>query len=99
MKFKLGEVPILKTINRVWRTDGNPLLLGVLTNTFFPGFLGIGSFTSAWLKDALALIAMLFFCSGAQIQFKAAGMSLYKAWLSIPVKCYLVLHLELYLQN
>jgi len=80
MKLKLGKVPILDSINKV---PGGlmliPLLLGVLTNTFFPGFLAIGSFTTALLKNgALPLIAVLFFCSGAQIQFKAAGMSLYK---------------------
>ena len=80
MKHWLGKVPILDSINKV---PGGlmliPLLLGVLTNTFFPGFLAIGSFTTALLKNgALPLIAVLFFCSGAQIEFKAAGMSLYK---------------------
>jgi 2-keto-3-deoxygluconate permease len=76
----LGNVPILDTINKI---PGGlmlvPLLLGVLTNTFFPEFLAIGSFTTALLKNgSLPLIAVLFLCSGAQIQFKAAGMSLYK---------------------
>lgn len=79
-RFKLGSVPIFDTINKV---PGGlmviPLLMGVLTNTFFPGFLNIGSFTTAWLKNgSMALIAVLFFCSGAQITFKVAGMSLYK---------------------
>lgn len=78
--MKLGKVPILDTINKI---PGGimvvPLLLGVLVNTFFPDFLQIGSFTTALLKKgALPLIAVLFFCSGAQIQFKAAGMSVYK---------------------
>lgn len=78
--MKLGKVPILDTINKI---PGGimvvPLLLGVLVNTFFPNFLEIGSFTTALLKKgALPLIAVLFFCSGAQIQFKAAGMSVYK---------------------
>ncbi|MGE4283837.1 MAG: 2-keto-3-deoxygluconate permease [Clostridia bacterium] len=78
--MKLGKVPILDTINKI---PGGlmvvPLMLGVLVNTFFPKFLEIGSFTTALLKQgALPLIAVLFFCSGAQIQFKAAGMSLYK---------------------
>ena len=80
MKFKLGKVPILDAINRV---PGGimliPLLLGVLTNTFFSSFLEIGSFTTALFKNgSMPLIAVLFFCSGAQIQFKTAGMSLYK---------------------
>lgn len=56
-----------------------PLLLGVLTNTFFPDFLEMGGFTTALFKNGSScLIATLFFCSGAQIQFKTAGMSLYK---------------------
>ena len=55
------------------------LILGVLANTFFPDALQIGSFTTALFKSgANCLIGLLFFCSGAQIQFKSAGMSLYK---------------------
>nr|WP_319475182.1 2-keto-3-deoxygluconate permease [uncultured Sphaerochaeta sp.] len=78
--MKMGKVPILETINKI---PGGlmvvPLVLGVLTNTFFPEALMIGSFTTAFFKSgALTLIALLFFCSGAQIQFRTAGMSLYK---------------------
>lgn len=75
-----GNVPILDTINKV---PGGlmviPLFLGVVCNSLFPGFLTIGSFTTALFKNgANALIATLFFCSGAQIQFKSAGQSLWK---------------------
>ncbi len=78
--MKMGKVPILDTINKV---PGGlmviPLILGVLANTFFPDALQIGSFTTALFKSgANCLIGLMFFCSGAQIQFKAAGMSLYK---------------------
>lgn len=78
--MKLGEVPILDNINKI---PGGimvvPLLLGVIVNSLFPEFLQIGSFTTALFKNgANALIATLFFCSGAQIQFKSAGQSLYK---------------------
>ncbi|MCY1153331.1 MAG: 2-keto-3-deoxygluconate permease [Sphaerochaetaceae bacterium] len=78
--MKMGKVPILDTLNKI---PGGlmvvPLLCGVLVNTFLPDALMIGSFTTALFKTgALTLIAVLFFCSGAQIQFKAAGMSLYK---------------------
>ena len=78
--MKMGKVPILDTINKV---PGGlmviPLILGVLANTFFPDALQIGSFTTALFKSgANCLIGLLFFCSGAQIQFKSAGMSLYK---------------------
>jgi 2-keto-3-deoxygluconate permease len=80
MFMKMGKVPILDSLNKI---PGGlmvvPLLCGVLVNTFLPGSLLIGSFTTALFKSgALTLIAVLFFCSGAQIQFKAAGMSLYK---------------------
>lgn len=78
--MKMGKVPILDTLNKI---PGGlmvvPLICGVLVNTFLPNTLLIGSFTTALFKTgALTLIAVLFFCSGAQIQFKAAGMSLYK---------------------
>lgn len=80
--MKLGKVPVLDTINRI---PGGimvvPLLLGVLVNTFFPGALGIGSFTTALFKNgALPLIAVLFVCSGAQINLRAAGASVYKGF-------------------
>ena len=75
-----GNVPILDTINKV---PGGlmviPLFLGVVCNSLFPEFLAIGSFTTALFKNGSnALIATLFFCSGAQIQFKSAGQSLWK---------------------
>lgn len=78
--MKLGKVPILDTINKV---PGGlmviPLVLGVIVNSLFPGFLEIGSFTTALFKSGSnALIATLFLCSGAQIQFKSAGQALYK---------------------
>ena len=61
--MKMGKVPILETINKI---PGGlmvvPLVLGVLTNTFFPEALMIGSFTTAFFKSgALTLIALLFF--------------------------------------
>lgn len=81
--MKLGKVPILDTINKI---PGGlmvvPLVLGVLMNTFFPNALQIGSFTTALFKNgANCLIALMFFCSGAQITLKAAGMSVYKGFM------------------
>ena len=78
--MQLGKVPIFDTINKV---PGGlmviPLVLGVLTNTFFPGALNIGSFTTHLFKNgAMPLIAVLFLCSGAQIRINAAGMAVYK---------------------
>lgn len=50
-----------------------PLLLGALTNTFFPQALEIGGFTTALLKDgALPLIAAFLVCMGAGIDVQEA---------------------------
>jgi len=75
-----GEVPILATLNKI---PGGimlvPLFLGVLVNTFVPWAIDIGGFTQAlWRQGAMPLIAVLLFCSGAQIQFRSAGVALYK---------------------
>ncbi|MDR2176966.1 MAG: 2-keto-3-deoxygluconate permease [Treponema sp.] len=64
-----------------------PLLLGVLLNTFFPGFLVIGGFTtSLWKTGATTLIAMFLFCNGAQINVKQAGQPVIKGLLLTLVK-------------
>lgn len=56
-----------------------PLLLGALTNTFFPQFFSLGGFTEALFKTgATALLAAFLFCSGAQINIKQAGISVSK---------------------
>lgn len=75
-----GRIPILKTIQKV---PGGLmvvfLLLGAVVNTFAPQSLMIGSFTTALFKNgALPLIAVLLFCSGAQITIKTAGVALWK---------------------
>jgi 2-keto-3-deoxygluconate permease len=56
-----------------------PLLLGSLVKTFFPGVLGIGSFTTGLFRDgATALIALLIVATGAQINIKQSGRVLGK---------------------
>lgn len=71
---------LLKAINKV---PGGlmviPLLLGATINTFFPGVLQIGGFTTALFKQgAMPLIALFLLCNGAQITIKQAGVSLAK---------------------
>jgi 2-keto-3-deoxygluconate permease len=78
--MKLGQVPVWNAINRI---PGGimvvPLFLGVLFNTFAPNALNIGAFTTALFRNgAMPLIAVLLFCSGAQISVRSAGMSVYK---------------------
>ncbi len=54
-----------------------PLILGALTNTFFPQALEIGGFTTALLKDgALPLIAAFLVCMGAGITLDEAPQAL-----------------------
>ncbi|WP_036967779.1 2-keto-3-deoxygluconate permease [Promicromonospora kroppenstedtii] len=51
-----------------------PLILGSVVGTFFPGFLELGSFTTALFKDsALPLIAVLIFATGMQITARTSG--------------------------
>jgi len=69
---------ILKTIQKV---PGGlmvvPLLLGATINTFAPGALDIGGFTTALFRtSATTLIAFFCFCNGAQISAKQAGRTL-----------------------
>ena len=78
--MQLGKVPVWDTMNKI---PGGimlvPLFLGVLFNTFAPGALDIGGFTTALFRGgALPLIAVLFVCSGAQINLRSAGTSVYK---------------------
>ncbi|MDP4106849.1 MAG: 2-keto-3-deoxygluconate permease [Bacillota bacterium] len=83
------QIPIKKTIDRI---PGGlmvvPLFLGVLTNTFFPQFLKIGSFTTAlFSKDASStILACFMFLIGSQINFKLAPKALKKGAILITGK-------------
>lgn len=51
-----------------------PLILGSFIGTFFPEFLGIGSFTTALFKTSAGpLIALLIFATGMQITVRSSG--------------------------
>ncbi|WP_052122423.1 2-keto-3-deoxygluconate permease [Chelonobacter oris] len=51
-----------------------PLILGSIIGTFFPTFLGIGSFTTALFKSSAgSLIALLIFATGMQITLRSSG--------------------------
>ncbi|HBO38843.1 MAG TPA: 2-keto-3-deoxygluconate permease [Pasteurellaceae bacterium] len=51
-----------------------PLILGSVIGTFFPEFLGIGSFTTALFKSSAGpLIALLIFATGMQITLRSSG--------------------------
>ncbi|MDR2860696.1 MAG: 2-keto-3-deoxygluconate permease [Elusimicrobiota bacterium] len=81
----------MKILTMVKKVPGGlmviPLLLGVLTNTFFPNVLNIGSFTtSLWKTGAMTLIGAFLFCNGAQINVRQAGLPLAKGVLLTAVK-------------
>lgn len=70
-----STVPLYDWMNRI---PGGlmliPLVLGSVVGTFFPGFLELGSFTTALFKDsALPLIAVLIFATGMQITARTSG--------------------------
>ncbi len=77
----MKSVKIIKTVEKF---PGGmmviPLLLGCLVNTFFPGFLKIGGFTTALLSNAGAntFVGMFIFCCGASINVKQIGEPFYK---------------------
>lgn len=58
-----------------------PLLLGVLANTFCPFFFEYfdGTFTTnLWKTGAIPILAAFLFCNGTTINFKEAGVTIYK---------------------
>ena len=58
-----------------------PLLLGCLVNTFFPQVFEYfdGTFTySLWKGGSMSLLAAFLFCNGTTINFKEAGVTVYK---------------------
>jgi 2-keto-3-deoxygluconate permease len=66
-----------------------PLMLGVIANTFFPQFFTYfdGTFTShLWKTGAMPILAVFLFCNGATINFKEAGVTVYKGCVLTAVK-------------
>jgi len=53
-----------------------PLLAGAVINTWLPGFLMIGGFTTALARGAPALIGAFLVCMGAGLSFRAAPKAL-----------------------
>lgn len=74
----------MRIVERVQRVPGGmmlvPLLLGSIVKTFFPGFLDLGSFTTALFKNgATPLIALLIVATGAQVTVRQSKKVLAKA--------------------
>lgn len=68
-------LPLYQTMNRI---PGGlmliPLVIGSVLGTFAPGFLALGSFTTAlFAESALPLIALLIFATGTQVTLKTSG--------------------------
>ena len=69
------DIKVVKLMNRI---PGGimviPLLAGALLNTFLPGALTIGGFTTGLLKEGTSCLMGLFLiCCGASISFKQVG--------------------------
>lgn len=86
------QVSILKTIQKV---PGGimlvPLLLGAVTNTFFPDSLNLGSFTTALFSKAgiSTLIGLNFFCIGTQMRAVTAPIALKRGFNILFVKLFI----------
>ncbi|MFV0364592.1 MAG: 2-keto-3-deoxygluconate permease [Suipraeoptans sp.] len=64
-----------------------PLLVGALLNTFVPGALQIGGFTTGLLKEGTpALMGLFLICCGSSISIKQVGAPLYKGALLTVLK-------------
>ena len=67
-----------------------PLLLGAIINTFFGNIIWTafdGTFTTyLWKTGAMPILAVFLFCNGATIDFKKAGVPLYKGTVLTAVK-------------
>ena len=68
-------MPVLSTVKKI---PGGimvvPLFLGVLVNTFVPGVIDIGGFTTGlWRTGAASILGLFLFCCGSQISLKQAG--------------------------
>nr|WP_279715892.1 2-keto-3-deoxygluconate permease [Chelonobacter oris] len=70
-----GIFPLYDYMNKIpGGTMVVPLILGSIIGTFFPTFLGIGSFTTALFKSSAgSLIALLIFATGMQITLRSSG--------------------------
>lgn len=75
----------MKILQTVKKVPGGlmivPLLLGCLVNTFFPQVWTAfdGTFTThLWKSGAMPILAVFLFCNGATIDFKQAGVTMYK---------------------
>lgn len=56
-----------------------PLVLGMLTNSFFPSLLNIGQFTTALFKTGgFTILSLFIFCAGSQIKINEARLPLTK---------------------
>ena len=67
-----------------------PLLLGAIINTFFGGTIWTmfdGTFTTyLWKSGAMPILAVFIFCNATTINFKKAGVTVYKGVVITAVK-------------
>lgn len=67
-----------------------PLICGCLVNTFCPEILKIGGFTTGLFKNGVpTLIGLFLFCSGATIDIKMAGATVWKGIVLLALKFFI----------
>ena len=67
-----------------------PLICGCLVNTFCPEILKIGGFTTGLFKNGVpTLIGLFLFCSGATIDIKMAGTTVWKGFVLLALKFFI----------
>lgn len=77
-----------------------PLICGCLMNTFCPEVLKIGGFTTGLFKNGVpTLIGLFLFCSGATIDIKMAGTTIYKGVVLTALKFFIGFGLGLLLNK
>lgn len=89
-----GEYEIMKILQTIKKIPGGlmvvPLLLGAIINTFFGNVLWSsfdGTFTSyLWKSGAMPILAVFIFCNATTINFKRAGVTVYKGVVITAVK-------------
>lgn len=75
-----------------------PLICGCLVNTLCPEVLKIGGFTTGLFKNGVpTLIGLFLFCSGATIDIKMAGATVWKGIVLLALKFFIGFGLGLFL--
>ncbi len=78
---------IKKTVEKIPGDDAQPLFLGAVLHTFWPGTgKYFGSFTNGMITGVVPILAVWLFCMGASIKISATGTVLKKSGTLVATK-------------